>query len=107
MLKVNEEKILQDAEALVAKRHGNLAKIETDAKEYAVKHGYSDEQTEKFVKFVQENEGNGLSAEEGVKLQILSSYIEVVKEEELKLNVVPDEASNTEAVQPIGTIVNA
>ena len=98
MLKVNEEKILRDAQALVAKKHDNLAKIEADAKEYAVKHGYSDEQTEKFVKFVQENEGNGLSAEEGVKLQILSSYIEMVEEEELKLNVVPEEATANSSV---------
>ena len=93
MLKVNEEKILADTKALVDKRNENLAKIEIDAKAYAVSHGYDEDKTEKFVKFTQELQGDGLSVEDKAKLEILSSYIEEVEEEiieeELKLNIVP------------------
>ena len=94
MLKVNEEKVLQDTKALIDKKNENLAKIEIDAKAYAASHGYDEDKTAKFVKFTQELQGNGLSAEDTAKLEILSSYIEEVEEEtveseELKCNVVP------------------
>lgn len=93
MLKVNEQKVLADVKALIDKKSENLAKIEVDAKGYATAHGYDEEKTAKFVKFTQELQDNGLSAEETAKLELLSSYIDEVEEEvveeELKLNVVP------------------
>lgn len=92
MLKVNEQKVLADVKALIEEKNANLAKIEVDAKAYATAHGYDDEKTAKFVKFTQELQGNGLSAEETAKLELLSSYIDEVEEvvdEELKCNVVP------------------
>lgn len=93
MLKVNEEKILQDTQALVMKKHDNLAKIKADATAYAIAHGYDAEKTARFVEFTQGIEDNGLSAEESVKLEILSSYIDEFEEisegEVVKCNVVP------------------
>ncbi len=83
MLKVNEEKLLSDHKALGAKKFENLAAIEKDATAYAVAHGYDEEKTAKFVAFTQEIQGNGLSAEESTKLEILGSYIEEVAEEEV------------------------
>lgn len=81
MLKVDKEKILQDYCELVAEKDNNLSKIEADARAYALAHGYNEEKTQKFIAFVtQEIEGNGLSAEESAKLEILSSYIDEVEE---------------------------
>ena len=80
MLKVNEERLLHDREELVARREVNLAEIEADAREYAIARGYDEDKTERFVAFTKELEGNGLSAEEKTKLEILESYIEEVEE---------------------------
>ncbi len=106
MIKVNEEKILLDHKELVEKKEKNLAAIEVDAKAYAVAHGYDEEKTAKFVAFTQDIQGNGLSDKENVKLEILSSYIDEV-EEELKLNIVPNEVNSAEISQTIGVVVNA
>lgn len=107
MLKVNEEKLLLDHKELVEKKEKSLAEIEVDAKAYAVAHGYNEEKTAKFIAFTQDLQGNGLSVEEKIKLDILGSYIDEVEEEELKLNVVPEKTENMEAAQSIATIINA
>lgn len=87
MLRVNKEKVLQDYCELVTKKDNNLAKIETDARAYALAHGYSDEKTQKFIAFVaQEIEDNGLSEDDTVKLNILSEYIKEVKEVDEPVN---------------------
>ena len=96
MLKVNEEKLLHDHAELVAKREENLAEVEADAREYATAHSYSDEKTEKFVAFTKELEGDGLSAEDKARLDILESYIEEV-EDPVEEAVIDDEASQTDA----------
>lgn len=80
MLKVNEEKIIEDYSALVAKQEKGLSAVEADAKAYAVAHGYDDEKTAKFVAFTQEIQGSGLSDKELAKLEVLSSYIDEVQE---------------------------
>ena len=80
MLKVNEEKLLLDHKALVDKRETNLAEIERQATLYAVERGYDEAKTEQFVAFTKELEGNGLTAEENAKLELLSTYIEEVEE---------------------------
>lgn len=80
MLKVNEEKIIEDYSVLVSKQERNLAAIEVDAKAYAVSHGYDEEKTAKFVAFTQDIQGNGLSDKENAKLDILSAYIDEVEE---------------------------
>lgn len=81
MLRVNEDKVLQDYCELVTKRDDNLGKIEVDARAYALAHNYSDEKTQKFIAFVlQEIEDNGLSEDDAVKLNILSAYIKEIEE---------------------------
>lgn len=80
MLKVNEEKLLLDHKALVDKRETNLAAIEKQSTLYAIDRGYDEAKTAQFVAFTKELEGNGLTAEETVKLELLSSYIEEVEE---------------------------
>ena len=80
MLKVNEEKILADYLSLVEKKEKGLFAVETDAKAYAVAHGYDEEKTAKFVAFTQEIQGSGLSDKELARLDILGSYIEEIEE---------------------------
>ena len=95
MQKVNEEKLLLDYAGLIVKREEHLAEIEADAREYATNHGYDEEKTEKFVAFTKELEGDGLSAEDKAKLEILESYIEEV-EEPVEEAAIDGEASKTD-----------
>lgn len=80
MLKVNEEKLLNDHKELVEKKAQNLDTIKVDATAYAVAHGYDEEKTAKFVAFTQDIQGNGLTDKENAKLDILSTYIDEVEE---------------------------
>lgn len=80
MLKVNEEKILADYKELVEKKEKGLSAVEADAKAYAVAHGYSEEQTAKFIAYTQEIQGSGLSEKEYETLQLLDAYIEEIEE---------------------------
>ena len=91
MLKVNEEKILADYNSLVEKKEKGLSAVETDAKAYAMAHGYDEEKTAKFVAFTQEIQGSGLSDNELDKLEVLGSYIEEI-EVPAEANVEPDPA---------------
>ena len=80
MLKVNEEKLLLDHKVLVDKKEKNLAAIEKQATLYAIERGYDEGMTAKFVAFTKDLEGNGLTAAETAKLELLSYYIEEVEE---------------------------
>ena len=81
MLRVNEDKVLQDYCELVSKKDDNLAKIEADARGYACAHGYDEEKTQKFIAFISnEIEGDGLSEDDAAKLDILSAYVNEVEE---------------------------
>ena len=80
MLKVNEERLLLDHKELVDKREANLAAIEKQATLYAIDRGYDEAKMAQFVAFTKDLEGNGLTAEETVKLEILETYIEEVEE---------------------------
>lgn len=91
MLKVNEEKILADFLSLVEKKEKGLSAVEADAKSYALAHGYSEEQTAKFIAYTQEIQGSGLSDDEIAKLEVLGSYIEEI-EVPAEANVEPDPA---------------
>ena len=95
MQKVNEEKLLLDHAGLIVKREEHLAEIEADARLYAASHGYDEEKTEKFVAFTKGLEGDGLSAEDKAKLEILEAYIEEVEDpaEEVEID---GEASKTD-----------
>lgn len=99
MLKVNEEKVLQDYCELVTKKDDNLGKIEVDARAYARAHGYDEEKTAKFVAFTQDIEGNGLSEEDSAKLALLNAYI--VNVEEI------DEPIDDEAVAGVENVIPA
>lgn len=81
MLKVNEEKILQDIDILRNKKSENLAKIEADVKTVAISRNYDEDKMAKLIAYAQELEGNGLSAEDNAKLVILENYIEEVTEQ--------------------------
>ena len=80
MLKVKEESLLFDHAELVGKRAEHLAEIERQARQYAIERGYDEDKTEQFVAFTKDLEGDGLSAEEKAKLDLLASYIEEVEE---------------------------
>lgn len=97
MLKVNEEKLFNDHAALVAKRESNLAEIEKQATAYAASRGYDEEKTAQFVAYTQELEGDGLSAEEKAKLEILEAYIEEVEEEPVEPESDAEETSAEES----------
>ena len=76
MLKVNEEKLLHDYEELVEKRENNFEDVEKQARLYAIERGYDEDKTEQFVAFTKNLEGDGLSDEDKVKLEILDAYVE-------------------------------
>ncbi len=101
MQKVNEEKLLHDHAELIGKRGEHLAEIEADAREYATNHGYDEEKTEKFIAFTKELEGDGLSAEENAKLELLGSYIDEVEDPVEKPETV--ESTEVEDTEEIGT----
>lgn len=106
MLKVNEEKLLQDRKELVTKKEKNLAAIEIDAKAYAVAHGYDEEKTAKFVAFTQDIQGNGLSNKENAKLEILSAYIDEVEEPVAEEAESAEVATETDPVLCVGVVNN-
>ena len=106
MLKVNEEKLLQDRKELVTKKNENLAAIEVDAKAYAVAHGYDEEKTAKFVAFTQDIQGNGLTDKENAKLEILSDYIEEVEELVEEVAESAGVATETDPVLRVGVVNN-
>ena len=81
MLKVNEKKLLDDHAELVDKRASNLEEIRAQALQYAAQRGYDEEKTERFIAYMQhEMEGDGLSADESARLELLASYIEEVED---------------------------
>lgn len=106
MLKVNEEKLLQDHKELVEKKEKNLAAIEIDAKAYAVAHGYDEEKTAKFVAFTQDIQGNGLSDKENAKLEILSACIDEVEETPAEEAESAGVATETDPVLRVGVVNN-
>lgn len=80
MLKVNEEKLLADYNALVEKQEKKLKEIETEARAYATKRGFDADKTAETIDAFQALENNGLSDEDGEKLNVLDSYIDEVEE---------------------------
>ena len=98
MLKVNEEKLLLDHAELVAKREEHLAEIEADARAYAQAHGYDEEKASQFIAFTKELEGDGLSAEDKVRLELFESYIEEV--EDFAEEAGSDEGAPSEEAEP-------
>lgn len=106
MLKVNEEKIIEDYSVLVSKQERNLAAIEVDAKAYAAAHGYDAEKTAKFVAFTQDIQGNGLSDKENAKLEFLSSYIGEIEEPIAETAESAEVASETDPLLRVGVVNN-
>ena len=102
MLKVNEERLLHDHAELVEKREANLAEIEKEARIYAISRKYDEETTAQFVAFTQKLEGDGLSAEESAKLEVLATYIEDVEDVAELEAVTNDESGDALATVQIG-----
>lgn len=105
MLKVNEEKLLHDHAELIEKREEHLAEIEKQATLYAIERSYSEEKTAQFVAFTKELEGDGLSAEDRAKLDLLASYIEEV--EDPAEEVGSDEGAPSEEAEPAPATASA
>ena len=75
MFQVNVEKMLADYKALCVKRDENCAAIEQAARSFAVSRMYDAETTEKFIAYVQDIEGGGLTADEIARLDFLTRYV--------------------------------
>ena len=80
MLKVNVDKLLADYNAIVEKQEKKLKEIETEARAYAAKRGFDADKTAETIDTFQALENNGLSDEDGEKLNVLDSYIDEVDE---------------------------
>lgn len=80
MLKVNVDKLLADYNALVEKQEKKLKEIEAEARAYATKRGFDADKTAETIDAFQALENNGLSDEDGEKLNVLDSYIDEVDE---------------------------
>lgn len=105
-LKVNVDKVLADYNALVEKQSAKLAEIDTFAQGIAKQRGWDEERTARFVEFVESEDNNGLSEEDGIRLNILDEYIDeaaddVTAEPAIKShapNATSPNATNTAAV---------
>lgn len=80
MFKVNEEKLLNDYKELLDKKENGILKIEEEAKEIAIKRGYDEEKTKKFIDYVKGFEDSGLNKDDELKLLFLQEYVEVLEE---------------------------
>lgn len=101
MLKVNEEKFLQDYKALADKKDENIVNIEHTAHVFAVNRGYDEAQTEAFIKYVKSVENDGLTGNDKVRFEILNEYVE---ESDIDF-ANDDEATETEAAS--GETINS
>ena len=111
MLKVNVDKLLADYNALVEKQEKKLKEIEAEARAYATKRGFDADKTTETIDAFQALENNGLSDEDGEKLNVLDSYIDEVDEpvaEEEKKADAPTAAPTGTATAPnaVNGVVN-
>lgn len=106
MLKVNEEKILADYNALQEKKNASLANIEAQVRSFAISLGYDEEKTKGLISYIQGQSGNGLSEEDAAKLEILSVYIDEIEEpvEENEVTEAVSEISCEQIINPIDTL---
>lgn len=89
MLKVNEEKILNDYNMLITKKESHAKMLKEQLKAFAVGTlGYSEEKTNELIAFAIEK-NNGLSADEADKLSFLTTYVEEIIIQEESESVVP------------------
>ncbi len=100
MLKVNEEKILQDIQDLKESKERKLAEIEANARDYAVQHHYSEDLTAKFVAFTKEEEGKEVLKQDNHRLEILSEYIEEVPD------IVEEDLPSANDIPMVGEVLN-
>lgn len=82
MLKINEEKILLDYNKLQEKKGENLANLEEQVRIFALSLGYDEKKMQGLISYVQNQNGNGLSEKDNALLEILSSYIDEVVEDQ-------------------------
>lgn len=97
MLKVNVDKLLADYNALVEKQEKKLKEIETEARAYATKRGFDADKTVETIDAFQALENNGLSDDDGEKLNVLDSYIDEVDEP------IAEEKTDAPTTAPTGT----
>lgn len=100
MLKVKEDKILQDISDLKESKERKLAEIEANARDYAVQHHYSEDLTAKFVAFTKEEEGKEVLKQDNQRLEILSQYIEEVPD------MVEESLPSANDIPMVGEVVN-
>lgn len=101
MLKVKDDKILQDFQDLKESKEKKLAEIEANARDYAVQHHYSEDLTAKFVAFTKEEEGKEVLKQDNHRLEILSQYIEEVPD------MVEESLQVANDIPMVGEVINA
>ena len=101
MLKVKEDKILQDFQDLKESKERKLAEIEANARDYAAQHHYSENLTAKFVAFTKEEEGKEVLKQDNQRLEILSQYIEEVPD------IVEESLQVANDIPMVGEVINA
>lgn len=101
MLKVKDDKILQDFQDLKESKEKKLAEIEANARDYAAQHHYSEDLTAKFVAFTKEEEGKEVLKQDNQRLEILSQYIEEVPD------MVEESLQVANDIPMVGEVINA
>ncbi len=101
MLKVKDDKILQDFQDLKESKEKKLAEIEANARDYAAQHHYSEDLTAKFVAFTKEEEGKEVLKQDNQRLEILSQYIEEVPD------IVEESLQVANDIPMVGEVINA
>lgn len=100
MLKVKEDKILQDISDLKESKERKLAEIEASARDYATERHYSEELTAKFVAYTKEEEGKEVLKQDNHRLEILSEYIEEVPD------IVEEDLPSANDIPMVGEVLN-
>ncbi|MCH5315484.1 MAG: hypothetical protein J1E81_06190 [Eubacterium sp.] len=94
-LKVNVDKLLADYNALVEKQEKKLGEIDTFAVGIAKQRGWDEDRTARFVEFMESEENNGLSEDDGALLNILDAYVDEVAAEAAEEEPVEQPANPT------------
>ena len=84
MRKVNEEMLLADYDELIKKQDSAIARVEEEARAFAINRGYDEAKTEEFVKYVLGIENGGLSESDKAILATFEKYIVIYDDEKVE-----------------------
>lgn len=98
MLKINQDKLVQDYKALVEKQAQGYAADEAALRAFGHSQGYSEKYIEALLEFSKEKRKGGLSVIELHKLEHLAEYVEeVVDTDESELEAAVTESETVTA----------